>query len=358
MAESSVETTTSTQVATPIHLPVKLFQSVFDHAADGMVVMDSHRRVLYMNRMAQQWTGLTQVLGVHCGTLFHCHDEHQQPLRSENCYGLCVLNEHTSKSNVEMNLVNRDGVTVPVSVTYSYIPGTGMDSHLLMSIRDISDKRRLEKENQKREALHYTLRERERLARDLHDTVAQDVAFANMQLKLMSEDAVKEHPSFAADLDRLSHVLDKTLGTLRDAIYDLTFQVDEDFQGFIKKCIVEFTARTRVDIQYHAYHIPDHLEPHLTNQLAKIIQEALANIRKHAQAEHVHVSLTGQDFPHRLKLLIEDDGRGFDASAPLLQGQHYGMNTMRERCALVGGTLEVTSEPGKGTQIVVEVPLD
>ncbi|RIV26649.1 PAS domain-containing sensor histidine kinase [Alicyclobacillaceae bacterium I2511] len=357
MVNPSVKSHASTQVASPIEMSSKLFQSIFDHSADGMVLMDSHRRILYMNRTAQQMTGLSQVLGAHCGTLFHCHDAHQQSLRSENCSGLCVLNEHVSKTNVEMNIVDHDGLIIPVSVTYSYIPGNSVEPYLLMSLRDISDKKRLEKENQEREALRYTLRERERLARDLHDTVAQDVAYANMQLKLMYEDAVTADSPLSKDLNRLSQVLDKTLGTLREAIYDLTFQVDEDLNGFLKKCIVEFTARTQMDIQYQTHHIPEHIKPHLTNQLAKIVQEALANIVKHSQAKHVRVSLIGQQSPHRLKLLIIDDGKGFDESAPL-EGQHYGMNTMRERCTLIGGTLEISSSIGKGTRIKVELPLD
>jgi two-component system nitrate/nitrite sensor histidine kinase NarX len=96
------------------------------------------------------------------------------------------------------------------------------------------------------------------------------------------------------------------------------------------------------------------LAPTVEVQLLRIIQEALTNIRKHARAQHVRVSL--QSGPASVEVTIEDDGVGFEPDVPAGDGRTFGLRIMRERGKEIGGVLEVSSAPGRGTYIRVQAP--
>lgn len=99
------------------------------------------------------------------------------------------------------------------------------------------------------------------------------------------------------------------------------------------------------------------LAPSVEIRLVRIVQEALGNVRRHAQATSAMVSLEVRD--HRLALEVVDDGRGFDLDQPVRTGwPHFGLQTMRERAQAIGGTFELRSKPGSGTRVVVRVPLE
>jgi signal transduction histidine kinase len=88
--------------------------------------------------------------------------------------------------------------------------------------------------------------------------------------------------------------------------------------------------------------------------LYRIVQQALANVRRHANASHVVITLV--TFPERVSLSVEDDGRGFDPEQ--VPKGRYGLIGLNERVKLLGGRLSVTSAPGKGTRLKVEIPMD
>jgi signal transduction histidine kinase len=98
------------------------------------------------------------------------------------------------------------------------------------------------------------------------------------------------------------------------------------------------------------------LPAEVEDQLLHIIQEALVNIRKHAGAKRVDVSITLQ--ANEMTLTISDDGHGFDLqNAPGAAQEHFGLNIMRERAGQVGGHMEIRSIPGHGTHVVISVPI-
>ncbi len=97
------------------------------------------------------------------------------------------------------------------------------------------------------------------------------------------------------------------------------------------------------------------LSPTATAQLLRVVQEALTNVRKHASAQHVRITLDSDSVQARVR--VEDDGRGFYLSRLLSpEYAHYGLRTMRERAHAVGGTFRIESLPGEGTRIIVHVP--
>lgn len=339
----------------PSPLPSFLAEALFNHASEGFVLMDSNRQILWMNPAAIELTGFTAGCGVHCGTLFNCHSDSQASLGEHGCFGNRVLLTQ-QPVDAEMNIVTQTGETVTVAVEYSYIPADDGREYLLMSIRNVSDRKRLEKELRQKEALHYTLQERERLARDLHDGVVQDIAYANMQMKLLLEDSSNVDNFDLALLARLSQVLDESYVELRQALYDLTFRVKEDLPTYIQNYLAEYEKRTGLRTHFSMMGTIVPLDSAISSQIAKVLQEALANIRKHAKAHNVRVILAYYPGRERVQLKISDDGLGFDVNQRNLSG-HYGLKSMKERCSLLDGSMTVESAPGKGTSVFVEVPL-
>jgi PAS domain S-box-containing protein len=350
-------TTNNVSEAPLANLPVHLLQALFDHAVDGLIVLDSQRTVVYMNRAAVMMTGKDMdAVGLHCGDLLQCHTDENKSLPLVGCYGQCVLSSKMPMTNIEMNIVTQSGETLPVAVTYSYIPTTDGESYLLMSLRDISDKKRLEQELRQKEELRYTLQERERLARDLHDGVVQDIAYVNMQAKMLAEDLAHQQLPAAADLKRISAILDQIFVELRQAIYDLTFRVNETLHDYIQRYLVEFQTRAGIQVEFHHRDVPKQVPPHIVSQTVKILQEALANVRKHAKASQVKVTLVHDSRNNTLTLTIEDNGCGFESNSAPRSG-HFGLTTMKERAELIGGNLSVTSAIGQGTVLHLHIPL-
>lgn len=308
-----------------------------------------------MNQAAEKLIDVTNPIGEHCGTLLHCHDDKQGTLRFSSCYGLGVLATQKSLTHVEMNIVSTSGETVPVEVTYSYVPCPDGSEYLLMSMRNVKIRKEMEKERRQKEALRYTLQERERLARDLHDGVVQDIAYANMQIKMLVDDLENGRSSNIGDIKKISSILEESFLELRGAIHDLTFTVEGDLPTFIKHYLSDYETRTGIKTMLSHDGKVHTVEPFITSQIAKIVQEALTNIRKHADAKNVHVHIHASQ-NHAFFLSIEDNGKGFTVDKE--QSDHYGMKTMQERCTLIGGKLSIHSSIGRGTKVQLMIPLN
>ena len=129
---------------------------------------------------------------------------------------------------------------------------------------------------------------------------------------------------------------------------------DVGLEPALERLSADIAQRSGLRVQL-AVGLPEYerLAPETETVVYRVVQEALTNIVRHAQASMVSVAVTG--FGQRVRAQIEDDGVGFDASSPPGRG-HLGVVGMEERAQLVGGTVTVTSVPGEGTTVQVEVP--
>ncbi len=201
------------------------------------------------------------------------------------------------------------------------------------------------------------LEERYRLSREMHDGVAQTLGYLGLQAerleRLLTEGRTE---SLRAELTELRQAIAEAYQEVREAIDGLRLSVDEP-GGLIKALcahLEDFERRTGLEIKYTGPEDVGALAPEVTLQLLRIAQEALANVRRHAQARHVQVQLIRVD--DHLELTVADDGHGFDPRLP--QGRRgIGLSSMRERARSIGGKLTVASNPGAGTRVTVRVPL-
>ena len=203
--------------------------------------------------------------------------------------------------------------------------------------------------------------ERTRIAREIHDGVAQDLAFLVMKTgvaeKLLSQGKDKE---LKGELREVSNQLRRDLRDVRRIIFALR-PLDIEAIGFlpaIQKFAKEFGAANEIDILLETDGVWTGLSPKLETALFRLTQETLNNIRKHARAKHAWVTLTARDGV--AALTVRDDGRGFDvgqASKAARARGSVGLVQMRERAERAGGTFKLETAPGKGTLIQIELPV-
>ena len=200
--------------------------------------------------------------------------------------------------------------------------------------------------------------ERRRLARELHDRVGQNLTALGINLNFvrgqLSTEAATET---LARLDDALVQVEETGERIRDVMSDLRPAVLDDYgvPAALRWYCERFSQRTNIPLQVRADASAPRASQQTETALFRIAQEALTNVAKHSQASRVTVTL--EPTAGGVRLTVADDGVGFDATAQLEAGgaQGWGMVTMRERAAAVGGRLHVESGPGRGTRIVVEV---
>jgi signal transduction histidine kinase len=193
-------------------------------------------------------------------------------------------------------------------------------------------------------------RERNRLARELHDTLAHTLSGLAVQLDALETVAQPLSPRAAHMLDHALMTTREGLNETRRALQDLRATPLEDMglalalkslaQNFANLWEVSLTPDIQEDI--------GNLAPEVEQAYYRVAQEALDNIARHAEAGAVMVSLTRVD--RRLTLIVSDDGRGIAPDADF-GDDHFGIQGMRERAALIGGTLEIEAHPGQGTTL-------
>lgn len=201
--------------------------------------------------------------------------------------------------------------------------------------------------------------ERARVSRDLHDDVGQALTSVLLGLRLV-EDSLRAPTVDLDDVRRrsgdLRELVADALRRARQLAFDLRPTVLDDvgLMPALERLTVDVAERTGLRVELAAALPADErLGVETETVIYRVVQEALTNVTRHAQASTVSVAVTG--FGERVRVLIEDDGVGFDVSAGLGRG-HLGMVGMEERALLVGGTVAVTSTPGEGTTVLIEVP--
>ena len=195
--------------------------------------------------------------------------------------------------------------------------------------------------------------ERQRLARELHDETGQ--ALTSMLLGLKKLEEAKSDDDVRRSVLELRELVVSTLHDVRRLAVELRPKALDDF-GLVpalQRLAETFAEQTNVDVHVEAALGDSRLPGEAETAVYRIVQEALTNVIKHANARTVSVVLTRKG--EAVVVVIEDDGRGFDPNADKVGG--LGLLGMRERIALVGGRLSVESAPHRGTTVAVEVPL-
>jgi signal transduction histidine kinase len=203
------------------------------------------------------------------------------------------------------------------------------------------------------EAERAALEERSRLAREIHDGLAQHLWFAKLKFERLASSVSEEERPLAGEV---GHALDAAIVEARQALITMRTSLDADLPlaEMLTRTVDDFGLRSGLGVTFSASTgLPTALPPRQQIELLRIVQEALTNVRKHADATvaRVRADVHGRD----MTVAISDNGRGFDPAAA--QDRGLGLQGMEERARLLGGTLRITSEPQGGTTIEVILPL-
>jgi signal transduction histidine kinase len=257
-------------------------------------------------------------------------------------YRLALIDSSAAAVRASINQVNRFIVLAMFALL-----GLGMWS-AQTALKERADRRRL------RELMNATLEaqeaERKRLALELHDTVAQELAAASMYVSRLPNDP---------EGHRLA-ITQRVQGAIRQ-LRDLSWQMRPpalERYGFLEAAAQlcrDFSESQNLEVEF----LPppagiSRLGSPEALSLYRILQEALANIAHHAKAGHVRVEI--EVVAKVLRMRIEDDGQGFEPEAPLAGPGHQGIPGMEERARMLGGRLSVTSHPGSKTYVSLEIP--
>ncbi|HEY3144062.1 MAG TPA: GAF domain-containing sensor histidine kinase, partial [Acidimicrobiales bacterium] len=208
--------------------------------------------------------------------------------------------------------------------------------------------------------------ERNRMARELHDALTQTLFGARLavQTATLALDAsapAKPDPGTALEhLGKAEALIDDAFGELRSLILDLRppdLEVDR-LGGAVRKQLDLLERTSGLSVKLQIDEDAESVDPEIERQVFRILQEAVANVVRHAGAHALAVNLSVRgDDPRLLEIQVHDDGVGFDPKRQAIRSRRLGLTSMSDRALALGGRLTIESAPGSGTTVRAEVPV-
>lgn len=326
------------------------FRNLFENAPLCIFELDLAQRpytIVNCNRQAEKVYGWSRTEFVSLGMerLFAGGDlpDHEQ-----------IENAITPGNAVTLESVHvrRDGSQFPVRIGAAPSSGPG-GNHVILTVEDMTIEQGRRSEEQA------IVEERRRIAREIHDGLAQNLASLRLQARLWHNHIDDDPERMHAEVENMRDLLREQIRDVRRSIFALRpIALDElGFNRALRQFAQDFGEQNQlhIDLQIHGAqeHLPSLLEP----VLFRITQEALNNVRKYADARSVWIELDLEE-ADSLAMVVQDDGRGFDLTVldEAVRFGHLGLRQMRERVEELDGSLTIESRPGHGTRIRVQLP--
>jgi PAS domain S-box-containing protein len=268
------------------------------------------------------------------------------------------------ETGLDLAALHRDGHEIPVEIALSPL---ALEDELciLAVVRDISRKvqeedelRRSQEQMRALSARLLTLREEEQvyISRTIHDEIGQLLTGMKMDLAWLQRRLASDQESLVEKTRAMSRLIDDAVQAVRQVATELRPGILDDLglEAAIEWQLEEFQKRTDIICIFRSEMEREALDVEKTTTAFRILQEALTNVVRHAQAEQVEVALRGN--AKEVTMLVRDDGRGITDSERY-HPRSIGLLGMSERARMQGGTLEVQGETGKGTTVSLRLPL-
>ncbi len=336
------------------------FRLITENTHDLVSLLDLEGRFLYASPSFKRQLGYgsAQLVGTDSLALVHLGD--REGFRQTWQQALA----HRDQRAAEVRLRREDGPWLTFESIATWVfDESGRPQRCVVIARDIT--RRKQAEDQLRSLPRLIVEaqetERRRVARDLHDSVNQVLSSVKFRLESMEERLEGRDETVWREALKAKYLLEKAIQEIIRISRNLRPSELDDLglAPAIRSLCQEFAERTGLRITHTFDQVPDHCGKEVELVLYRIVQEALNNIEKHAQAKKVELRVTCEKT--FLRTSIRDDGVGFDHQAQAVRkaGQGgMGLIDMKERAAYVGGTCAVTSAPERGTEIHVTLPLN
>lgn len=273
------------------------------------------------------------------------------PMARAICSGEVVLDE-------EVWTERGDGSRACLSVNAAPIfDSTGTISAAVMAFTDVTEHKQMAEERAMlaRRLINAQEDERLRVARELHDEMGQDLTALSLGLKAL--EGVNQFDDLKSSLSKIRKIVEHmsiqvhhTASTLRP-----TLLADLGLRQAVEDMVVTWAERLSISADAHLEALSSPLGDEAAVTVYRVVQEALTNVAKHSRSHWI--SVTAQHVDGRLRIVIEDDGQGFDSGLVKGTGSKcFGLSGMRERLALVGGDFAVESALGRGTTVYASLP--
>ena len=323
------------------------FRSLVRYASDIIIILDGDGEILYESPVVERVLGFTPEERMGTNAFDYLHPEDRGPVGERFAR---LVTEPGGRVSAEYRTRNKEGDWRTFEAVGVNLLDDPVIRGIVVNSRDVTERRRTEQALAEiRES------ERGRIARELHDGVLQDLSYTAQAMEVTR---VKYGGTgVEADLEEGAEAIRRAARDLREAIYDLrAYKHGTQDARELFESMIALTRRRMPGIEIESRLDEDVLvtiSARSALELLRIAQEALTNVRRHSGA---HVARVVLDAPgSSVRLEISDDGRGFD---PELLPSGIGTVGMRERALGLGGNLSVESEPGSGTTVRFEAPLE
>ncbi len=339
----------------PLREAERLYRTVLSNISDAVFITDMQGRFTFVCPNAHVIFGHTEDEVIQMG--------HINRLLGDDVYDLQELDRHGELTNIERHVVDKSGRDHALLINVKQVE-IG-DGRLLYTCRDAT--RRLHHEKmllkyQKRlRSLAAALsmaeeRERRKLATALHDVIGQELVATSMKLQSLRPAVSDDHH---ATLDEATELLSRAIRNSRDLTFEISPPVlyELGLVAALEWLGERYARQYDLSIEFQASGPADELSDELKVALFQSARELLNNVTRHARASTVDIQLTCQ--ADKVALMVSDDGVGFDdhtTTSAAHEPQGYGLFSIRERLGHLGGRLDIRSQSGKGTQVLLELP--
>jgi PAS domain S-box-containing protein len=330
---------------------------LLDSAMDGIITVDEQEKIVLYNRAAEKifgWPG-AQMMGRRLDALLpeRYRAAHHEHIRRFAATG---VSSRRMGGSAVIHGLRASGEEFPMDASISQL-NTGDGKLFTVILRDVTERVRAQEDLAAFAAQASAIREQEksRVARELHDELAQSLTALKMDA-IWSRDNLHGDPGgVRAKLEEMLVMLDASVAATRRIAADLRPLVLDDLGlvPAIEWLVQNFTQRTGVPCGLDVDDELELREPYAT-AVFRIVQESLVNVAKHAQAQQVTVAVVRG--PSEIRLAVVDDGLGFDPTAARKPAS-LGLAGLRERAQLVQGEVTVRSEHGRGTTVEARIPV-
>lgn len=336
------------------------FRLLVDWTHDWETWLDPHGKIVYTSHSCERITGFSsQAFIAEPDLLIRIVHPQDQAFYAQ--HQSIVHDAQAGPDRVVYRILDREGnehwiehVCRPLFEPDGHYLGRRISNH------DISERieaERVIREQTEREIiLKQTIQNlRNDIARDLHDSLGQNVSFLRMNLEHLSESSQGEIATIKDQLQNMTQVADESYELIRAMLAILRSDNSTDPLSLFTRYADQVSARSLLHVRLTSQGNPQALSPLQLRQLFYIFREGLSNIEKSAAAENVTVEFIWQE--QAVQMVITDDGCGFDPGA-VPAADHYGLKFMHERAERLNGSLLVQSAPGEGTTITVVAPYE
>ncbi|GGB08415.1 oxygen sensor histidine kinase NreB [Macrococcus hajekii] len=327
----------------------------FEESSDMIIFLDKHNHILYMNHAAQKvlTTGenVSQITDALC-TYCQGFTNESEKMTCINCF---THNQKLQNETFQVFMKDKEGNTVPYSA--SYVEMAGEEKIKVLSMQDVSPQLRTQAIHHQKTLTQKIIStqesERKRISRELHDSVVQELLNVVVDFRLLKYKTDEE-------LSKHTQLMEGTMTRLIDDIRNLSLELrpssldDFGLEAAFRSHFRQLEKNYGLEVEMLSNLEGRRFDSEIETVVYRVTQEAILNAMKYAETDEVYINIAYDK--DELTVEIADQGKGFDISSPP-KGTGLGLFGMQERAEIVGGTVNINSEAGRGTQVTLTIPI-